>query len=182
MIKSGSGTINCDDDHIDTSGNISGNTLTGTTLTDGTFTVTGGVISAGTWQGTDIDAQYLDDDIRARSIGITIDGAGSAISTGIWGYIEIPYDCTIQRVTMLADQSGDVVVDIWKDTYANYPPTDADSITASAVPTISSADKSQDATLTGWTTSISEGDILGFNVDSAATITRVHIILKVLIT
>lgn len=114
-----------------------------------------------------------------QAAGITIDGGGSAITTGVKGYVEIPYAGTIQRVTMLADQSGSAVVDIWKDTYANYPPTDADSITASAVPTISSATKSQDTTLTGWTTSVTAGDILGFNVDSASTITRLHVILTI---
>lgn len=80
---------------------------------------------------------------------------------------------------MLADQSGSIVVDIWKDTYANFPPDNADSITAAAPPTISGAQKSQDATLTGWTTAIAAGDILAFNVDSCATITRVTISLKV---
>lgn len=116
---------------------------------------------------------------RIQTVGITIDGGGSAITTGVKGYIEVPYACTINQVTLLADQSGSCVIDIWKDTYANYPPTVADTITASAKPTISAATKSQDATLTGWTTSISAGDILGFNVDSASTITRVHLILKV---
>jgi len=113
------------------------------------------------------------------SLTFIIDGGGSAITTGQKGHLEIPFACTIQRVTMLADQSGSIVVDIWKDTYANFPPTDADSITASAPPTISSAQKSQDSTLTGWTKSISSGDILAFNVDSCATITRVTISLKV---
>ena len=113
------------------------------------------------------------------SIQFVIDGGGSAITTGVKGYLEIPFACTINQVTLLADQSGSIVVDIWKDTYANYPPTDADSITASAVPTISTATKSQDATLTGWTTSISAGDILGFNVDSITTCTRVTVSLKV---
>ncbi len=116
---------------------------------------------------------------RIQTVGITIDGGGSAITTGVKGYIEVPYACTINQVTLLADQSGSCVIDVWKDTYANYPPTVADTITASAKPTISAATKSQDATLTGWTTSISAGDILGFNVDSASTITRVHLILKV---
>ena len=113
------------------------------------------------------------------SLQFVIDGGGSAITTGIKGFIEVPFACTINQVTMLADQTGSAVVDIWKDTYANYPPTDADSITASAVPTISSATKSQNATLTGWTTAIAAGDILGFNVDSAATITRLTVSLKV---
>ena len=82
-------------------------------------------------------------------------------------------------MTLLADQSGSIVVDVWKDTYANYPPVDADSITSSAVPTISSATKSQDSSLSGWTTAISAGDILGFNVDSISTCERVTISLKV---
>jgi hypothetical protein len=94
--------------------------------------------------------------------------------------LQVPFACTINSVTALADASGAIVVDIWKDTYANYPPTDADSITASAPVTISGpAIKSQDTTLTGWTTSIAAGDCLRFNVDSVSTITRVTIILKV---
>lgn len=108
-----------------------------------------------------------------------IDGGGSAITTGEKGHLEIPFACTITQVTALADQSGSIVVDIWKDTYANFPPTNADSITAAAPPTITTAQKSQDSTLTGWTTAIAAGDILAFNVDSITTITRVTISLKV---
>lgn len=114
-----------------------------------------------------------------RTITFIIDGGGSAITTGIKGDLEIPFACTINRVTLLADQSGSIVIDIWKDTYANYPPTVADTITASAKPTISTATKSQDATLTGWTTSIAAGDTLRFNVDSITTCTRVTLSLKV---
>jgi hypothetical protein len=113
------------------------------------------------------------------AIEVVLDNAGSALNTGVALDLEIPFDCTINGVTMLADQSGSVVIDIWKDTYANYPPTDADSITASAVPTITTATKSQDNTLTGWTTSLSEGDTLRFNVDSVTTITRVTLSLDV---
>ena len=113
-------------------------------------------------------------------VGITIDGGGSAITAGVKGYIECPYAGTIVAATLLADQSGSIVIDVWKDTYANYPPTVADTITASAKPTLSSATKSQDTTLTGWTTSVSAGDIFGFNVDALATnVTRVHLILKI---
>jgi hypothetical protein len=105
------------------------------------------------------------------SVGITIDGGGSAITTGWKGYRSITVSGTITKARLLADQSGSIVIDVWKDTYANYPPTDADSITASAPPTISSAVKSEDATLTGWTTSVTAGDVLGFSVDSCSTIT-----------
>jgi len=115
----------------------------------------------------------------AASVTFIIDNAGTAITTGEKGHLEIPFACTILQATMLADQSGSIVVDIWKDSYANYPPTDADSITASAPPTISAAVKSQDATLSGWTTAVSAGDILAFNVDSCSTITRIVLSLKV---
>ena len=113
------------------------------------------------------------------SITFVINGGGSAITTGIAGDLEIPFACTIARATMLADQSGSIVVDVWKDTYANYPPTNADSITASAPPTITTATKSQDRTLTGWTKAIATGSTLRFNVDSCATIERCTLALKV---
>lgn len=119
------------------------------------------------------------DETGTVDIAFVIDGGGSAITTGIKGDLEIPFACTINSVRLLGDQSGSIVVDIWKDTYANFPPTGADSITASAKPTISSASKSEDTTLTGWTTSISAGDILRFNVDSITTLTRVTLSLKV---
>ena len=114
-----------------------------------------------------------------NAIGITIDGGGAAPSTGVKGYAYIPYACTINSVTMLADQSGSAVVDIWAAAYASFPPTIANTITASDLPTLSSAQNSQDTTLTGWTTSISSGTVLAFNVNSASTLTRINLTLKV---
>ncbi len=114
------------------------------------------------------------------AINFIIDGGGSTITTGVKGFVPVPFAGAIVGVRLLADQSGAIVVDVWKDTYANYPPTDADSITASAVPTISaSGDKSEDLTLTGWTTAITAGDIIGFNVDSVTTHQRVTVELVV---
>ncbi|GAI94589.1 unnamed protein product [marine sediment metagenome] len=57
-----------------------------------------------------------------------IDGGGSAITTGQKGHLEIPFACTITGWTILADQSGSIVVDVWKDTYAAFPPAVGDSI------------------------------------------------------
>jgi len=119
-------------------------------------------------------------DVLTSTVGFVIDGGGSAITVGEKGHVTVPWACTIQQVELFADQTGSIVVDIWKDTYANFPPTVADSITASAKPTISSAQKDQDATLTGWTTSLAAGDILAFNVDSVTDITRVSVMLKVI--
>jgi hypothetical protein len=135
--------------------------------------------SAGVVGATEWDEAHDIGNLADAAIEFVIDGGGSAITTGVKGFIEVPFGCTITAVRLLADQSGSIVIDIWKDSYANYPPVDADSITASAPATISSATKSEDTTLTGWTTTIAAGNILGFNVDSATTITRVTVSLSV---
>lgn len=110
--------------------------------------------------------------LKLGNIPFFIDGGGAEIATGVRGWVEVGFDCTITAGRLLADQSGSIVVDIWKDTYANYPPTNADSITSATPLTISSALKSEDTTLSGWTTSVTAGNILYFNVDSIDTITQ----------
>lgn len=109
-----------------------------------------------------------------------IDGGGATITTGEKGHLDVPFDCIIQEVEALADQPGAIKIDIWKDTYANFPPTDADTITGGNEPEITAGNqKYKDTTLTGWTTLLAEGNILAFNVDSITTITRVTVSLKV---
>lgn len=118
---------------------------------------------------------------KTRVITVTIDGGGATITTGVKGFVRVPVACTITANYLLstdaAATAGSIVIDVWKDTYANYPPTVADTITASAKPTLSAANKSNDTTLTGWTTSVAAGDILGFNVDSATTVTKVTLFI-----
>jgi hypothetical protein len=113
---------------------------------------------------------------------ITLFQNGSVLTTGVKADYRFPFSCTIQKVTLLADQSGSIVVDLWKDTYANYPPTVADTITAAALPTLSSAIKYEDATLTGWNKNIAAGDTLRVNINSVSTVTRVEILLDVSVT
>ncbi len=95
-----------------------------------------------------------------------ISGAGAVIGTGIAGYLEIPFACTITAARIVSSLSTTTVVDIWKDTYANFPPTDADSITSATPPTLTAGVKAENTTLTNWTIAISAGDWLVFNVDS----------------
>lgn len=107
-----------------------------------------------------------------------IDGLGSVPSAGSKGFLEIPFNCTINSWTLLADQSGSITVDVKKSTYSGFPTTA--SITASATPALSSAQKAQSSTLTGWTTTLSAGDILEYVVTgSPATLTRATLNLKV---
>lgn len=124
--------------------------------------------------------ELLESDIGVlHDITFIIDGGGVAIATGPKGHLEIPFKCEIQRVTLLADVSGSIKIDIWKDTYAQFPPDNDDSICGGNEPEISDGVKDQDATLTDWTKTIAAGDILAFHVDSAETLTRVTLSLKV---
>lgn len=150
-------------------------TITGILEGDNTCTSTGFVDPDGSDDGALATVGYS----KFATLQYQFYEGGSVITTGVKAYLEIPFDCTITRVTMLADQSGSIVVDIWKDTYANYPPTVLDTITAAAKPTISAAIKSQDSTLTGWTLTLARGDILAFKVDSATTVTNVTMSLSV---
>lgn len=119
---------------------------------------------------------------RTASIQATIDGGGSAITTGSKLDLRIPVACTITRATLLADQTGSIVVDIWKNSYSNYSssvPSSSQSITSTTPPTISTGTKSQDATLSGWTNSISANDTLRYTVYSCSAISRAQLDLEV---
>lgn len=139
-------------------------------------TVGGSSDSWGTENNAALDS--FDDKASLGCFNYVIDGGGAVITTGIKPDVMVPYGFTITQVDALGDQSGSIVVDVWKDTYANFPPTDADSITASAPITISSATKSTDSTLTGWTTTVAADSVLRFNVDSCSAITRLTIRVK----
>ena len=109
-----------------------------------------------------------------------IDGGGSAITTGQKHFLTIPFDCTVTSWTIIADQTGDIVVDVKKSDYASYPTTS--SIAGSEKPSLSSVQKNRDINLSTWTTSITAGDILEFIVDSAADVEKVSITLEVVRT
>jgi hypothetical protein len=118
---------------------------------------------------------------RIRAFPFTITGA--PITTGVKGDLFVPFSGSITRVTLLADQNTGAtpfVLDLWKAGYASYPPTVANTITAAAKPTIlAGAAKGQTTVLTGWTTALTAGDVIRFNVDSTSTVTRVYVGLDV---
>jgi hypothetical protein len=107
------------------------------------------------------------------AIGITIDGAGSVITNGDKGSISIPYNATLNNVTMIADVSGVCVIDILKSNFSIYPTSS--SICSTSKPTISGSIKFIDSTLSSWTTNIQNGDILDFQVLSASGITKLNL-------
>jgi len=130
--------------------------------------------------GVTIDGLLIKDAVAEidGGIGWTIDGMGAVIPAGHQADLRVPFKCEIVSAVLLAKEVGSIKIDIWKDTYANFPPTDADTITAGNEPKLVAANKSEDIVLTGWTKTINAGDCLRFNVDSCTTITKVILILK----
>lgn len=166
--------------------NIGNAALTNSAITiAGTSTSLGGTITQDTITGLSstglvkrTGANTLTTVSLSRMITVVIDGAGSAVTTGAKKvYVSVPYSGTITKWRVVADQTGSTVLDIWKDTFANFPPTVAKTITASAKPTLSSARTAESSTLTGWTTSVAAGDVIEVNVDSAATVTKLVLTL-----
>jgi len=82
----------------------------------------------------------------------------------------------------VADQVGDIVIDVWAEAWADYPPTNDDSIAGTELPTLSTNDNAQDTDLGSWTTALSAGDVLGFYVDSVSTVQRVTLSLGIIKT
>lgn len=123
-------------------------------------------------QGAHSEKDLLTTDFIGFSVG---DGA-NVITTGSKEKRLLPA-CTVLGWYIVANESGSVQIDIKKSTFANYPTNS--SICASAKPSLSSQSKNSDTTLTGWTTSISENDVLEFIIDSATTVKKVQFFLKV---
>lgn len=173
---------------------VDGTTITGDGTPGNPLVSTGGSGGSTTFIGlTDVPASYtgaakqvvrvnaaetdLEFFIPKGSVNLTIDGSGGVIQIGDAGCVTIPYNATITGWSIMADVAGSIVIDVWKDSYANYPPVVGDSIAGSEKPTLSSVIKNQDLTLTTWTTSVTAGDILRFNIDSATTVNKVYVTL-----
>jgi hypothetical protein len=108
------------------------------------------------------------------------DGGGSEIADNKVVYINVPYDCTLTGWTLLGDVSGAIQLDVWKDTYANYPPTNSDSITNSHEPAIAANGiKNTDVDISDWTTvTCTAGDVIAVSVDSCTTITWANLMIS----
>lgn len=121
---------------------------------------------------------------QKRYFGVEIDGIGAGeITTGVKGAGTIPATGTITKWRILSTDpsftAGSIEFDIRKDTYANYPPTGPDSIVASAPPTVSAANKAESSTLTGWTTSVTQGENFVIVVNSVSGFLRVRLEVEI---
>jgi len=136
--------------------------------------------SGGTWgtiTGTlsnQTDLQSNLNALKTRSFGITLDGQSTVLSTGSKGFVTLPYAGTITNWYITGDQAGSVVVDLKR--------SGVSIIGAGNKPTLSSQQRAN-ATPSSWTSvAISDNDEIEFVVDSATTVTRINLFIKVNVT
>lgn len=123
--------------------------------------------------------KYVDDSVKPGVINFLFGDGTNEIAAGIVGWFKTPnYAITLTAYRLMADVSGNLVIDIWADTFANFPPTDADSITASNQPTLSGTRTVEDITITDWTEVVPANSILMVNVDSASGVKQVLLALE----
>ena len=115
--------------------------------------------------------------LRARAVGMSFNGGGSAIAVNSISYIAaVPFAGTISAWDLCVD-TGTATVDVFKIATGTGLPTA--SITASATPAIASNNCLHSTTLTGWTTSVAAGDRLAFKVTAISAATNISIVLEV---
>lgn len=107
------------------------------------------------------------------SLGLSVDGMGSVVTTGSKGFITIPYNCTITNWYVSANVSGSIQFDIKRSGTSIVGGGGNKPLLSSAI--------SGNAAVSGWTsTAVTAGDILEWVVDSGTTITQCTVTLKVI--
>lgn len=106
-----------------------------------------------------------------HTVGFTLDGGGSALTGTFIGYFFAPFAGTINNWYMVADASGTCAVDVWKSN-GTFAPTVANTIVGSQIPALTGQQFVKGASITGWSTAVSAGDLFGFNLNSSATIQK----------
>ena len=110
-------------------------------------------------------------------MAFSLDGGGTTIPVGTVSHpVRITGNWTVVLSTLFLDpgaSAGSVVLDILVSSFASYP--SAVSIVAAAPPTLSSAIKSQDSVLSGWTVNLLDGRFYWIKVTSISGITSLSL-------
>ena len=108
---------------------------------------------------------------RTALLSMIFDGGGSVITPTITRYLYIPFAATITGYALLADVSGSVTIDVWKEPFSGFPPTVANSITGGNPMAIASAQSNVQTIIpSSWTVTVNVGDCLAFNLSACASI------------
>jgi len=132
-----------------------------------------------TYVGPSIGWKLTDSPVDIEFI---IDGGGQTPQPGYKGHLLIPDWVYINNWILLSEVSGSCVIDVWKIPLSTFlagtAPAVTNSICGGNLPSLSNQVARQGTNISGWTTLISQNDIVGFNLNSVSTLLRVTVILQ----
>lgn len=111
-----------------------------------------------------------------RTINYVVDSGSIDMLTGNKGSVTLDVSGVLESITILADQTGDLSIDIEKSNYTDFPTFT--SLSNNQYPSISNNSKYRDDNLSGWSKTIVSGDIIRFWVRSVSGINRFVVSLK----
>ncbi len=115
-----------------------------------------------------------------QNLTIMIDGDGNPIDPGVSGLLKLPTACTLTAWELVSVDGveGSIVVELWADSYDNFPPDVADIVGASETPTLTAQVKNRNTNLNaGLGYALDAGDWLTWTVTSATDVTKVALSL-----
>ena len=119
---------------------------------------------------------------RVANLTFILDGgSGAALTTGLKIWQEIPFPCSIEKIKVEADQSGSMVLNLYRlseaERIAGVTASSSYSICAQSQPTLTSVQRITDTTLSGWDTYLRAEDWLYVNIDSVSSISKAAVSL-----
>lgn len=152
-----------------------GNVVTGTTGSGPSSVFTGGTVTGATVFTNGLTANTFSATTFQgvkRQIGMVADGLGAQILTGSTGFSMPYYNGTIQSWYIVGDTTGTTIVDVMRN---------GASISGTGnTPYITSASANTES-VTGWTsTQITAGDQIEYVITSAATFTRINLMINII--
>jgi hypothetical protein len=107
------------------------------------------------------------------------DGGGAPLTAVLYGYLYVPFACTVTGWTVISDVGGSIAFDVYNNPYSSYG-SNSSMVYPGTGPNISSSNKGQGSPTSWGTTYIPAGNIIGFAMYyTSGSITRVTVSLSV---
>ena len=119
---------------------------------------------------------------KVGSCGVIFTSVSGVVTNGTTGYAQVPYNGTITGWTLVSTSaSGSCTVTVFKDTFANYPPTSPTDNIFTVQPALVSQIKNQDLapTFVGSQATVAAGDWIGFTISGVALVSWVNLTLSI---
>lgn len=109
----------------------------------------------------------------------TFDNGSSALLVNMQTELFVPFSGRITGWYLMGDRAGSAVVDVWRDSFARFPPTLADSITNGVLPQVTNASAQSSTNVSDWNVIVSKGDVLRPIINSVSSFTRLTLALTI---